>query len=81
MFLFILTEASPNAFNEINSPLPRLTDLSEPLAGEWINDKHERFFDRCVLRWMKIGDFRLKDKARNAFYVRTELCATQNYKN
>ena len=49
MFLFILTEASPNALKEINSPLPRLTDLSVPLAGEWINDKHERFLDCSVL--------------------------------
>lgn len=62
MFLFILTEASPNALKEINSPLPRLIALSIPLAGEWINDKHERFLDCSVLRWLKIGDFPVKDK-------------------
>lgn len=50
MFLFILQEASPNALNEINSPLPRLTDLSVPLVGEWINDKHERVPDCSFLR-------------------------------
>lgn len=42
--LFILIEASPNAHVEINSPPPRHTDISEPLAGVDIG-KHERFID------------------------------------
>lgn len=40
---FILFEASPNAFSEINSPLPRLDRISIVPCREWIYDKPRRF--------------------------------------
>lgn len=42
IFSVVTVEASPNALSETDSPLPRLYRYLDPLAGEWIYDKHER---------------------------------------
>lgn len=49
MFLFILTEASPNAFQRNKQSTPTPYRISMPLVGEWICDKHERLLAACVL--------------------------------
>lgn len=51
----ILKEASPNAHHEINSPLPRLIGIPDPLAGEWIYDKHERSLTAFILVVLKLA--------------------------
>lgn len=52
--------------SEINSPLPRLTGIPIPLAGEWILRQARSVSDCPVFRIVEIGDFGMKDKAQNA---------------
>lgn len=52
--------------SEINSPLPRLTGIPIPLAGEWILRQARSVSDCPVSRIVEIGDFGMKDKAQNA---------------
>lgn len=55
----IQSEASPNAFTVINSPLPRLIVISIP-CGEWIYEKHEQILFYLTVE--NFGEFLIKDK-------------------
>ena len=61
--LIISIEASPNALNAINSPLPRLIGYRYPLVGERIYDKHERLLTALpAFERLAIFDRRIKQK-------------------
>ena len=68
IFVFILTDASPNALQRNKQSTPTPNRISMPLVGEWIYDKHERPWlpgPSLFENWR----FPLKDKAWNASYV------------
>lgn len=64
---FILQEASPNALQRINSPLPRHIEYRSPLSGSGYTTSmsvNTTAFNPSVN--LKFGEFPLKDKAHNA---------------
>lgn len=69
MSMFIIQEASPNALQRINSPLPRYIEYQCPLCRVGYTTSMS-VFGYCYLRCTEIGDFLVWDKAWNA----SEIC-------
>ncbi len=60
---FILSEASPNAHTEINSPPHAIPNIPTPAQGGY---RHAQTFLTAHSSVLKIGDFLTKNKAKNA---------------